>query len=186
MKRNAARLVPAIALLAIGVATFVPRIQGQNTGQPSTKNGDWPMYTADLSGSKYSPLDQINASQLQQARSRVALQDRQPRRASREQARGHADRRSTATVYATAGTRQAVVAIDATHRRNEVDVQRSMKASAPAAGRRASSPVAASPTGPTAAVTSASSTSPPATSWSSSMRRPAADSRRSARTASST
>jgi quinoprotein glucose dehydrogenase len=30
--------------------------------QPSTKNGDWPSYTADLKGTKYSPLDQINAS----------------------------------------------------------------------------------------------------------------------------
>ena len=62
MKRHAARLVPAVALLALGVATFVPRLQGQNTGQPSTKNGEWPMYTADLAGSKYSPLDQIGAS----------------------------------------------------------------------------------------------------------------------------
>ena len=32
------------------------------SGQPSTKNGEWPHYTADLKGSKYSPLDQINAS----------------------------------------------------------------------------------------------------------------------------
>ena len=62
MKRTAVRVVPAIALLALGVAIFVPRIQGQKTGQPSTKNGEWPMYTADLSGSKYSPLDQIGAS----------------------------------------------------------------------------------------------------------------------------
>ena len=62
MKRITARLVPALALLAVGVAIFVPRIQGQNTGQPSTKNGEWPMYTADLRGSKYSPLDQINAT----------------------------------------------------------------------------------------------------------------------------
>ena len=62
MTRNAVRAVPAIALLALGVATFVPRIQGQNTGQPSTKNGEWPMYTADLRGSKYSPLDQIEAT----------------------------------------------------------------------------------------------------------------------------
>ena len=29
--------------------------------QPSTKSGEWPYYTADLKGSKYSPLDQINA-----------------------------------------------------------------------------------------------------------------------------
>src|SRR5689334_18894044 len=30
--------------------------------QPSTKNGEWPYYTADLKRTKYSPLDQINAS----------------------------------------------------------------------------------------------------------------------------
>src|SRR5579872_4534165 len=34
----------------------------QSKGQPSTKNGEWVYYTADLKGSKYSPLDQINAS----------------------------------------------------------------------------------------------------------------------------
>src|SRR6202163_4785548 len=31
-------------------------------GQPTTRNGEWPQYTADLKGTKYSPLDQINAS----------------------------------------------------------------------------------------------------------------------------
>src|SRR5262249_3928368 len=34
---------------------------GQST-QPSTANGEWPHYTADLKGTRYSPLDQINAS----------------------------------------------------------------------------------------------------------------------------
>jgi len=34
----------------------------QPYGQPSTVKGDWPMYFADPSGSRYSPLDQINAS----------------------------------------------------------------------------------------------------------------------------
>ena len=29
---------------------------------PSTKNGDWTHYTADVRGTKYSPLDQINAT----------------------------------------------------------------------------------------------------------------------------
>jgi quinoprotein glucose dehydrogenase len=36
--------------------------QTGQTGQPSTKNGEWPYYTADLKGTRYSPLDQINAS----------------------------------------------------------------------------------------------------------------------------
>src|SRR5437867_632418 len=31
-------------------------------GQPSTANGEWPNYSADVKGTRYSPLDQINAS----------------------------------------------------------------------------------------------------------------------------
>src|SRR5438132_3522177 len=30
--------------------------------QPSTANGEWPHYTADVKGTRYSPLDQINTS----------------------------------------------------------------------------------------------------------------------------
>jgi len=65
MSRKASRIVPALALLAGALAWLTPRISGQagaSSGQPSTKNGEWPMYTADLRGSKYSPLDQINAA----------------------------------------------------------------------------------------------------------------------------
>src|SRR5438093_6124952 len=34
----------------------------QSAAQPSTRNGEWPTYNADLKGTRYSPLDQINAS----------------------------------------------------------------------------------------------------------------------------
>lgn len=51
--RHAARVVLAIAV-AIGP------INGQQP--PSTAAGEWPTYGADLANSKYSPLDQINAS----------------------------------------------------------------------------------------------------------------------------
>jgi glucose dehydrogenase len=37
-----------------------PQFQGQ--GQPSAKNGEWPGNGGDLTFSRYSPLDQINAS----------------------------------------------------------------------------------------------------------------------------
>ncbi|HEX4371302.1 MAG TPA: hypothetical protein VH019_08145 [Rhizomicrobium sp.] len=61
--------VAAIALLpALGLGTAMAQTTGH--GQPSTDKGDWPMYFADPSGSRYSPQDQINASnfnQLQQA-----------------------------------------------------------------------------------------------------------------------
>ena len=111
MKRMTARLVPALALLAVGVAIFVPRMQGQNTGQPSTKNGEWPMYTADLRGSKYSPLDQINAgnfSKLEVAW-RFKTDNLGPRPENKLEGTPIMVK---GTVYATAGTRRAVVALD--------------------------------------------------------------------------
>ena len=74
-------------------------------------------------------------------------------------------------VYSTAGTRRAVVALDARHRRDAVDAQRERRR-ARRQRRRASSRAAAWRTGPTAA-RSGSSTSRPATGWSRSTRRPA-------------
>ena len=50
----------------------------QSNGLPSTQNGEWPHYTADLKGTRYSPLDQINASNFS-----VALQNGQLGRAPR-------------------------------------------------------------------------------------------------------
>src|SRR5881396_1473298 len=50
------------------LASFVVVLLGltivvsSQTGQPSTANGEWPSYNADLRGTRYSPLDQINAS----------------------------------------------------------------------------------------------------------------------------
>src|SRR5204863_8159377 len=56
----------ALVLLVAGVASMTLIVVGQSTGQPSTKNGEWPHYTADLKGSRYSPLDQINGSNFNQ------------------------------------------------------------------------------------------------------------------------
>ena len=111
MKRHAARLVPAIALLAVGLATFAPRMAGQNTGQPSTKNGEWPMYTADLAGSKYSPLDQINASNFSKLEVawRLKTDNLGPRPENKLEGTPIMVK---GTVYATAGTRRAVVALN--------------------------------------------------------------------------
>ena len=51
-----------VAVVGAGVVWTTARPSGQTAGMPSTKNGDWPHYTADMRGTKYSPLDQINAS----------------------------------------------------------------------------------------------------------------------------
>ena len=106
MKRTAMQLLPAIALVAVGVAALGPRIQGQNTGQPSTKNGEWPMYTADLSGSKYSPLDQINGSNFSKLEVawRFKTDNLGPRPENKLEGTPIMVK---GTVYATAGTRRA-------------------------------------------------------------------------------
>src|SRR5687767_2234746 len=61
MARAARRLVPVWAPLLLGLAWVSAGLSGQ-TAQPSTANGEWPTYNADLKGTRYSPLDQINAS----------------------------------------------------------------------------------------------------------------------------
>ena len=55
MSRSACRVLTALVLAVVG-------LQAQSPGFPSPKNGDWLHYTSDVRGTKYSPLDQINAS----------------------------------------------------------------------------------------------------------------------------
>ena len=69
MTRTVGRSVLAVASIAgaLGALMIAPRqLSGQAPGFPSTKNGEWPYYTADVKGSRYSPLDQINASNFNQ------------------------------------------------------------------------------------------------------------------------
>jgi len=55
------RFVPAAALLALGILWITVEVWGQS-GLPSTRTGEWPHYSGDLKGTRYSPLDQVNAS----------------------------------------------------------------------------------------------------------------------------
>jgi quinoprotein glucose dehydrogenase len=56
-----------IRCLAFGFLLLASITQAaQNGSQPSTRNGEWPHYTADLKGTRYSPLDQINASNFKE------------------------------------------------------------------------------------------------------------------------
>ena len=55
------RIILATVPLVAAVVWMTAGTSGQSTGLPSTRNGDWPSYHADLRGSHYSPLDQINA-----------------------------------------------------------------------------------------------------------------------------
>src|SRR5437870_6705841 len=56
------RSASVAAALSAGLLLLTIGLSGQTGYQPSTKNGEWPYYTADLKGTRYSPLDQINGS----------------------------------------------------------------------------------------------------------------------------
>jgi quinoprotein glucose dehydrogenase len=58
----------AVALsLMSGILAVIAPLSGQSpAGKPSITNGEWPDYSGDLRGWRYSPLDQINASNFNQ------------------------------------------------------------------------------------------------------------------------
>ena len=82
MTRTFKRSVLAATAIAgvAGLMTAAPRLtvhlSGQAPGFPSTKNGEWPYYTADVKGSRYSPLDQINGSNFNQLEVAWRFKDR--------------------------------------------------------------------------------------------------------------
>jgi quinoprotein glucose dehydrogenase len=61
MTRRSGPLCLAVAWLSV-----LTGVSGQNragtSATPSLANGDWPHYTADIRGTKYSPLAQIDAT----------------------------------------------------------------------------------------------------------------------------
>ncbi len=99
----------AASLLLVSCAT---QAWGQAPGQPSTKNGEWPYYTADAKGTKYSPLDQINASNFNQIE--VAWRFKTDSLGPRPEYKLEGTPLMIKGVlYATAGTRRSIVALDA-------------------------------------------------------------------------
>src|SRR6202521_2268548 len=73
MSRTISRSVTAFVSLVVGLVVITTGVSGQIflggsppqgpwAAQPSTKNGEWPSYNADIRGTRYSPLNQINAS----------------------------------------------------------------------------------------------------------------------------
>src|SRR5439155_1466011 len=61
MPRTVSRFLLTVVPLAAAVVWMTAGPSGQSTGQPSTKNGDWPSYNGDIRGSRYSPQAQITA-----------------------------------------------------------------------------------------------------------------------------
>jgi len=117
MKR--ATLIPCLVVLIVAAFLSLPRLaprltvlSGQTTsGMPSTKNGEWPMYTADLRGSKYSPLDQIDASNFNKLEVawRFKTDNLGPRPENKLEG---TPIMIGGMLYTTGGTRRSVVALD--------------------------------------------------------------------------
>ena len=102
-----------VALSAIALAWIALAATGDAPGQPSTKNGDWPYYTADNKGTKYSPLDQINASNFNKLE--VAWRFKTDNLGTRPEFKLEGTPVAVKGVlYTTAGTRRSVVALDGT------------------------------------------------------------------------
>src|SRR5262249_61028390 len=82
----------------------------QYPAQPSTKSGEWPMITADLRGSRYSPLDQINASNFNKLEVawRFKTDNLGPRPENKLEG---TPLMVKGILYATGGTRRAAVAL---------------------------------------------------------------------------
>jgi quinoprotein glucose dehydrogenase len=116
MTRSVRRSVLAsvTVVAALGLLDSTARLSGQSTaaGLPSTKNGEWTHYTADVRGSRYSPLDQINASNFNQLE--VAWRFKTDNLGTRPEYKLEGTPLMVKGVlYATGGTRRSVVALDA-------------------------------------------------------------------------
>jgi quinoprotein glucose dehydrogenase len=107
-------LLPVAAVAAGFVLWMAPQVSGQQggSGQPSTKNFEWPMYTADLRGSKYTPAAQIDGSNFNKLE--VAWRFKTDSFGTRPEYKLEGTPLMVhGVIYATAGTRRSVVALDA-------------------------------------------------------------------------
>ncbi len=95
--------------LLAGVALML--LAGPALGQTG-RNVDWPLYTGDIAGSKFKPLDQINASNF--SKLEVAWRFKTDNMGNRPEYKLEGTPIEVGGVlYATAGSRRAVIALDA-------------------------------------------------------------------------
>ena len=94
-------LLPALMLIPAGAS-----------GQQATKDTEWPTYAADLAGTRYRPLDQINASNF--SKLEVAWRFKTDSLGNRPEYKLEGTPLMVnGVLYATAGSRRAAIALDA-------------------------------------------------------------------------
>jgi quinoprotein glucose dehydrogenase len=98
--------------IACGLAAALLLASGAAVAQTAAKDVEWPTYTADLAGSRYRPLDQINASNFNQLE--VAWRFKTDAIGNRPEFKLEGTPLEVGgVVYATAGSRRGVIALDA-------------------------------------------------------------------------
>jgi glucose dehydrogenase len=156
----------AAALLLVSGSSVIAwgQAQAPGPGQPSTAKGDWPVYFADPQATRYSPLDQIKASNFNQLTEawHIKTDSFGPRPEYKLEG---TPLEVNGTIYTTAGSRRDVIALNA--KTGELKWVYSLDEGDRAKASLASFLDVASPIGPTVRAMIASFTSPPATvSWS--------------------
>src|SRR5215210_2620260 len=123
MSRTVARFVTALVSVVVGSVVIATGISAQifiggsppagpYEAQPSTKNGEWPSYNADIRGTRYSPLDQINGSNFNKLE--VAWRFKTDNLGPFPEFKLEATPIMVKGVlYSTAGVRRSVIALDA-------------------------------------------------------------------------
>ncbi len=106
------QFVALSAIFLVTAQSWAQSAGGQPYGQPSTAKGDWPIYFADPTGSRYSPQDQINASNF--GKLEVAWRFKTDSLGARPEYKLEGTPLEiNGTIYTTAGSRRDVVALDA-------------------------------------------------------------------------
>src|SRR6202166_1898828 len=106
------RALSSVAAVALSLIFFMGQTGAQSASKPSTKKGDWPYYFADAKGTRYSPQDQINASNFNQLE--VAWHFKTDNLGARPEYKLEGTPLEiNGVVYTTAGSRRAAIALDA-------------------------------------------------------------------------
>ena len=112
MSRNDCRRLLTLASVIVVLTPLLPLGLGQAAIQPSTKKGEWPTYGADLANTRYSPLDQINATNF--SKLQLAWSFKTDHLGPRPEFKLEGTPLMVGgALYTTAGTRRSVIALDA-------------------------------------------------------------------------
>jgi quinoprotein glucose dehydrogenase len=96
----------------VSIVATLAAVAGLASAQPAAKDTEWPSYNADVRGSRYRPLDQINASNFNKLE--VAWRFKTDSIGNRPEYKLEGTPLMVnGVVYATAGSRRAAIALDA-------------------------------------------------------------------------